>query len=373
MEKKNEIQVFEQSGLGKLRVIQINEEDVFNFNDVCFGLGYTKSDGRKLYLRKDSIENICKTLDIKGLSLADRDNINITKDIDFENTYINEDSFYDLCLESKAKNARTFRKWVTSEVLPSLRKRGVYIMEHADEKIIDKEKLFGKRRIKNTFANSEIHEIEKLYDDFIEYVSNEYNAKEKINMLQSVFNGLGELSLRLSHDAVKNVGKCYDISLLQNKVLKDKAYYQNKRNGGIKSSQTKTINKLNPPIEDYMCFDIHPFSENSMYEATTNDYTGEPILVRTYAYKKWLDKFPKYHAIDKDNLNIRWDKPIKMFIKVDCLDKFDSSNFIKAINDMIINRVYLEDDSIVKDTIISTNKYIDKYEDGKIYVCIQNI
>jgi len=373
MEKKNELMVFEQSGLGKLSIIKINDEDTFNLSDICFGLGYTRNNSiGKPYLRKDDIESKCKTLDIVGVSLTGT-NLEITKDIDFENTYISEESFYDLALESKAKNARTFRKWVTSEILPSLRKRGVYIMEHAKEEVIDKEKLFGKRRIKNTFANAEIHEVEKLYDDFLEYVSEEYNAKDKINMLQSVYNGLGELNLKLSHDAVKNVGKCYDISLLQNIVLKDKAYYQNKRNGGIKSSKTKTINKLNPPIEDYMIFDVHPFSENNMYEATTSDDTGKPILVRTEIYKKWLEQFPKYQAIDKTELNIRWDKPIKMFIKVDCLDKFDSSNFIKATNDMIINRIYLEDDSIVKDTIISTNKIINNYDDGKVYVYIQNI
>jgi len=373
MKMENELMVFEQTGLGKLRIIQINDEDTFNLSDICFGLGHIRSNANGIeYLRKDRIENICNNLDIKAVTTTDT-NINITKDTDFENTYISEDSFYDLALESKTNGARAFRKWVTSDILPSLRKRGVYIMEHAKEEVIDKEKLFGKRRIKNTFANAEIHEVEKLYDDFLEYVSEEYNAKDKINMLQSVFNGLGELSLKLSHDAVKNVGKCYDISLLQNIVLKDKAYYQNKRNGGIKSSKTKTINKLNPPIEDYMIFYVHPFSENNMYEATTSDDTGKPILVRTEIYKKWLEQFPKYQAIDKTELNIRWDKPIKMFIKVDCLDKFDSSNFIKATNDMIINRIYLEDDSIVKDTIISTNKIVNNYDDGKVYVYIQNI
>jgi len=244
MENKNELIVFEQVGLGKLRVIKINDEDVFNLSDVCFGLGHIRSNANGIeYLRKDRIENICKNLDIKAVTTTDT-NINITKDIDFENTYISEESFYDLALESKTNGARAFRKWVTSDILPSLRKRGVYIMEYAKEEIIDKEKLFGKRRIKNTFANAQIHEVEKLYDDFLEYISEEYSAKDRIRMLQSVYNGLNELNLKLSYNAVKNIGKCYDVSLLQNKVLQDKAYLQNKRNGGIKSSQTKTINKL---------------------------------------------------------------------------------------------------------------------------------
>ena len=242
--KNNELMIFEQAGLGKLKVIQINDEDVFNLSDICFGLGYTRNNSiGKPYLRKDDIEYKCKTLDIIGVSLTGT-NLEITKDIDFENTYISEESFYDLALESKAKNARTFRKWVTSDILPSLRKRGIYIMEHAKEEIINKEKLFGKRRIKNTFSNAQLHELERLYDDFLDYISDEYTAKEKIKMLQSVYNGLSELNLKLSYNAVKNIGKCYDVSLLQNKVLQDKAYLQNKRNGGIKSSQTKIINKF---------------------------------------------------------------------------------------------------------------------------------
>ena len=394
MENKNGLQVFEQSGLGKLRVIQINEEDVFNLSDVCFGLGYTRNNSiGKSYLRKDDVESKCKTLDIVGVSLTVT-NINITKDIDFENTYINEDSFYDLCLESKAKNARTFRKWVTSEVLPSLRKRGVYIMEHADEKIIDKEKLFGKRRIKNTFANAEIHEVEKIYDNFLEYVSNEYNAKEKINMLQSVFNGLGELSLRLSHDAVKNVGKCYDISLLQNKVLKDKAYYQNKRNGGIKSSKTKEIDKrgklinemdeiikdqqyklstLNPSIDEYMCLDKHGMSNNYLFESVKDKWSDENIIVKTNTYKNWINSFPSYQLKDKDELNVDWSKPIIVFLKFDCIESIDVQNLTKSAIDQIITKFYKEDDNIVEKVIVERNNIVGSYNDGKIYVCIRNI
>jgi len=370
--EKNELQLFTSEQFGQIRIMTIDGEDHFNLYDTMFGLGYTKTSKGKLYLRKDEIENICETLDIKGLSVSDN-LIIITKDIDFENTYVTEDNFYDLCIESKAKNARSFRKWITSEVLPSLRKRGVYIMENAKEDIIDNEKLFGKRRVKNTFANAEVHDVEKLYDDCINYINDQYSTKDKIKICQSIFNGLSDLSLKLSQDAVKNMGKCYDISLLQNRVIYDKAKYQNKRNGGIKSSKTKTINKLNPPIEDYMVFDIHPMSENYMYQAVNSFQTGEAIMVRTNTYKNWLDRFPVEQAINKDELDIDWTKPIKMFIKVDCLAKFDSSNFIKATNDMILNRIYLEDDSIAKDTIISTNKIVDEYSKGKIYVYIQNL
>jgi len=393
-ESENDLMVFEQSGLGKLRITQINDEDVFNLSDVCLGLGYTRNNSiGKPYLRKDDIESKCKTLDIIGVSLTGT-NLEITKDIDFENTYISEESFYDLALESRAKNARNFRKWVTSDILPALRKRGVYIMEHAKEEIIDKEKLFGKRRIKNTFANAEIHEVEKIYEDFLEYISEQYNAKDRIGMLQSVFNGLGELNLKLSHDAVRNVGKCYDISLLQNRVLRDKAYLQNKRNGGIKSSKTKEIDKrgkiidemdeiikeqqniistLNPSLDEYTCLSIHPISENYMYETIKNDYIGKDIIVKTNIYKNWINNFPSYQLISKEELDIDWEIPIVVFLKFDCLERFDVQNFTKSILDQVITRNYGEDDKIVDKVIVERNKIVNYYNEGKIYICIRNV
>ena len=124
----NQLKIFKNETFGKIRVALLNQEPIFNLYDVCFDLGYTKTDGRKLYLRKELIENTCEVLEILGLSLTDRE-IQITKEIDFENTWITEEDFYNLCFESKAKNARPFRKWVTSEVLPSIRKTGEYKAE----------------------------------------------------------------------------------------------------------------------------------------------------------------------------------------------------------------------------------------------------
>ena len=83
-------------------------------------------------MRKDKIVNICETLDIKGLSPSDNFEI-IDLDTNFDNTRITEDALYDLILESKAKNARKFRKWVTQEVLPQIRQTGGYIPIKEDE------------------------------------------------------------------------------------------------------------------------------------------------------------------------------------------------------------------------------------------------
>lgn len=134
---QNNLREFTNEELGKIRLL-IGENDLvlFNLYDVAIDLGYTKNNAvRVQYLRKDRIENIAQTLDITGVSAGDT-NIKITKDTDFENTYITEEAFYDICLESKAKNARKFRKWVTSEVLPTIRQTGGYVKEGNEEEFI---------------------------------------------------------------------------------------------------------------------------------------------------------------------------------------------------------------------------------------------
>ena len=48
--------------------------------------------------------------------------------------FVNEDGFYDVILESRKPIARKFRKWVTKEVLPSIRKTGAYVqLEKVEE------------------------------------------------------------------------------------------------------------------------------------------------------------------------------------------------------------------------------------------------
>ncbi len=133
---KKDLQIFNSQEFGQVRIALINDEPVLNLSDVCFRLGYTKDAKGKTYLFKDRVENICQSLSIKGLYITYNDmtglSINgdemvITKDIDFDNTWINEEDFYDLCFESKAKHAKKFRKWVTSEILPTIRKTGGYV------------------------------------------------------------------------------------------------------------------------------------------------------------------------------------------------------------------------------------------------------
>jgi len=55
------------------------------------------------------------------------------------------------------------------------------------------------------------------------------------------------------------------------------------------------------------------------------------------------------------------------------MDKFDISNFSKAILDQVVTRELGEDDNIVDKVIIEKNKSVNSYKDGRIYICIRNV
>ncbi|ADQ40216.1 phage antirepressor protein [Caldicellulosiruptor acetigenus I77R1B] len=127
--QENQLSIFENPEFGKLRVIvKDNGTIFFNLQDVAWGLKYVKKAKERLYLRKDRIANICKSLGITVVVQSGQP-IEIAPDLDFEQLYIPEDGLYELAFESHASGARKFRKWVTQEVLPTIRQTGAYIKD----------------------------------------------------------------------------------------------------------------------------------------------------------------------------------------------------------------------------------------------------
>lgn len=123
MKKRNELIVFESGEFGKIRVVGDNQNPLFNLEDVCFALGYTKEAKGKLYLRKERIDKLIKNLEISTV-------------VHNGQQFIGEDSLYDFILEAGTDGARKFRKWVTSEVLPTIRKHGAYMTDEIIEKTL---------------------------------------------------------------------------------------------------------------------------------------------------------------------------------------------------------------------------------------------
>lgn len=249
------------------------------------------------------------------------------------------------------------------------------------------ESYFGKRKTVKTFKYCSYEEFNGLLQLFEEYIGVIRDSENKRIEYDRFIDGLTQNRNALLPTDKMYMPKVTTYSYYIYEFVKKKGASENKSYGqtirykdeAIKDLKETIeehkieIEKLDPPLEDYMCFNIHPISENYMYIPVNHCKTNELIMARSRVYNDWIQNFPRSEAWDKEKLNIEWDQPVKVFIKVDCLERFDVTNFIKAINDMVITRIYDEDDKIVATTKIERNKIVNSYDDGKIYICIRNI
>lgn len=129
----NEIKVFENTEFGSVRGIEINGEPWLVGKDVAKILGYSNT--------RDAIS---KHVDDEDKGVAKCDTLGGVQDL----TIINESGLYSLILSSKLPKAKGFKHWVTSEVLPSIRKTGSYsVQQKVDSYMIEDSIARAKRWI----------------------------------------------------------------------------------------------------------------------------------------------------------------------------------------------------------------------------------
>lgn len=114
----NELQIFENSEFGSVRTILIDNEPFFVGKDVAEILGYA-----------DTYGALKKHVDEEDKQNCQNDSFETPRGM----TVINESGLYSLVIGSKLPSARKFKRWVTSEVLPSIRKHGMY----AEDELLD--------------------------------------------------------------------------------------------------------------------------------------------------------------------------------------------------------------------------------------------
>lgn len=117
---ENSIQIFNNEQFGEIRTSGTVENPLFCLADVCKALGLKPS-------------HVRERLDDGGVST----------DTIFDNlgrqqvaNFVNEDGLYDVILDSRKPEAKQFRKWITSEVLPSIRKHGAYMSDEIIERTL---------------------------------------------------------------------------------------------------------------------------------------------------------------------------------------------------------------------------------------------
>lgn len=127
----NELQKFNFNGQ-KVQVIMMENEPYFLGKEVAVILGY--SIPQKAILTHVDEEDV-KTLKYKAFSKTEKAKLWEGKDFS-DKKLINESGLYSLIIASKLPSAKKFKRWVTSEVLPSIRKHGAYMTEETVEEIL---------------------------------------------------------------------------------------------------------------------------------------------------------------------------------------------------------------------------------------------
>lgn len=106
----NDLQIFKNSEFGEVRTVTVNEEPMFCLTDICKALELTQPSKVKERLNEKGVRSIPT----------------LTKGGEQKLLYINEPNLYKTIFQSRKESAERFTEWVTSEVLPSIRKTGSY-------------------------------------------------------------------------------------------------------------------------------------------------------------------------------------------------------------------------------------------------------
>ena len=117
----NDIQVFNNPQFGAVRTAGTADNPMFCLADVCNAIGITNA------------RNVKSRLDEEDVRLVDTPTAGGSQQI----TFVTESGLYDVIIRSDSEQAKPFRKWVTSEVLPSIRKHGMYATEATVESMLN--------------------------------------------------------------------------------------------------------------------------------------------------------------------------------------------------------------------------------------------
>ena len=181
------LQIFKDEDFGEIRTISVNNEPYVMLNDVCEILDIKNVSDVKARLKKDGVVNN-EVMDRLGrMQVA---------------TFINESNLYKVIFQSRKPQAEQFTEWVTSEVLPSIRKNGGYI---ANQENLTPEQIVAQALI---VANNIIQEKDRLLQE----------QKPKVEFFDTVANSKTALPM-------DKVAKVLDMGIGRNKlfeILRDK-------------------------------------------------------------------------------------------------------------------------------------------------------
>ena len=174
----NDLQIFSNPEFGQVRTVELNGQPWLVGKDVAEALGYKNT--------KDALER-----HIDDEDKRQNDGVVIHDSIGREQhpVIINESGLYSLILSSKMPKAKAFKHWVTSEVLPAIRRDGVYqsvkAQQHIEQLEATNERLTAAIQAVST-AKAELAEVTAMRDNFIK---DRDDFKEHFQKWKSLYGG----------------------------------------------------------------------------------------------------------------------------------------------------------------------------------------
>lgn len=169
----NDLQIFSNPEFGQVRTVEFGGQPWLVGKDVAVALGY-KNPTKAIIAHVDDEDKRLEMLP-QG---ADSQN-GILPSGSTKTALINESGLYSLILSSKMPKAKAFKHWVTSEVLPALRRNGVYetvkAQQHIEQLEATNERLTAAIQAVST-AKEQLAEVTDLRNDFIKH-RDDYKAR----------------------------------------------------------------------------------------------------------------------------------------------------------------------------------------------------
>lgn len=165
----NKLQIFNSQEFGDIRTVQLNNETYFVGNDVARALGYSN--------HKNAVPT----------HVSDDDKLRTQ--IEYagqkrEVTVINESGLYALIFGSKLDSAKRFKHWVTSDVLPSIRKNGGYLMNQ--ESMTPEQVVANALVVAQNILNKKDAQIRELENETIELNNQISDMQPKVNYVDTI-------------------------------------------------------------------------------------------------------------------------------------------------------------------------------------------
>lgn len=156
---QNGIKVFENPIFGQIRMVMVDDEPWFVAKDISDKLGYAQT------------SNMMKRIDDEDFKSSVLDGMNM------KSLLINESGLYSAIIGSKLPSAKQFKHWVTSEVLPSIRKHGAYATKDTIDKIISNPD-YGIMLLQNLKEEREKREEAERRNAILSHVNKTYTMTE---------------------------------------------------------------------------------------------------------------------------------------------------------------------------------------------------